>query len=117
MRNVHPGLAAALLACTPVAVSEDETPPEPRIDPPVGSSDGIPDRVSLEEGSPHYFPHWRHLGVRFNGGESTSCVEFCVSEGWMRSQLFHGGRPKTERGKFVTVTHRGKIEPYWRSKP
>lgn len=77
----------------------------------------IPDHVSLEPDSPHFFRHWQHLGVRFNGGECISVVEFCVSEGWMRSQVFHGGRPKTERGKFVTVQRRGTVEPYWRSTP
>lgn len=76
----------------------------------------IPDRVSLETDSPYYFPKWLDLGVRINGGESVSVVEFCVSEGWARTQIFHGGRPKMERGKYVTVTRRGTIEPYWKWK-
>lgn len=74
----------------------------------------IPDRVSLEPSSPFYFPEWARLGVRINTGESASVVEFCVSEGWARTQVFHGGRPKMERGKYVTVTRKGVIEPYWR---
>ena len=74
----------------------------------------IPDRVSLETDSPYYFGRWLDLGVRINGGESQSVVEFCVSEGWARTQIFHGGRPKMERGKYVTVMRRGTIEPYWR---
>jgi hypothetical protein len=55
--------------------------------------------------------------VQINGGESQSVVEFCTSEGWARTQIFHGGRPKAERGKFVTVMRRGVIEAYWRSRP
>ena len=73
-----------------------------------------PDRVCLETGSPFYDSRWENIGIRFNGGECQSVVEYCVSEGWMRSQIFHGGRPKKERGRFVTVTHRGTIEAYWR---
>jgi hypothetical protein len=74
----------------------------------------IPDRVSLETDSPHFFSNWPKIGVRFNTGICNSVVEFCVSEGWIRTQIFHGGRPKKERGKFVTVTRRGIVEPYWR---
>lgn len=106
------GVAAAAPAA---AVREDED--EGKTDDLLKGPDGIPDRVSLEADSPYYFPHWKHLGVRFNGGESSSVVEFCVSEGWCRNQVFHGGRAKKERGKFVTVTRRGTIEPYWRSRP
>jgi len=110
------GAAAAMLGATPMAESDE--PEKPKDDTPVGASNGdIPDRVSLEEDSPFYFPNWRNLGVRYNGGELATVVEFCVSEGWLRKQIFHGGRPKAERGKFVTVTIRGTIEPYWRSKP
>jgi hypothetical protein len=126
MRHGHMGIAmalgaAALMAATPVVASDDppRPDPEPQPDPdtPVVASDAIPDRVSLEDDSPYYFPKWRQLGVRHNGGECNSVVEFCVSEGWIRTQIFHGGRPKAERGKFVTVTRRGTIEPYWRSRP
>lgn len=114
--------AALMLPLTPVAEPEARQPdpepdpaPEPAPAPPTGS-DGIPDRVCLEDGSPHYFAKWRQLGVRYNGGECNSVVEFCISEGWMRSQVFHGGRPKMERGKFVTIKRHGTIEPYWRSR-
>jgi hypothetical protein len=44
-------------------------------------TDEIPDRVSLETDSPYFFPQWQRLGVRINGGDSVSVVEFCVSEG------------------------------------
>lgn len=83
-------------------------PPVPRL------PNGIPDRVSLEEDSPFYFPAWQKIGVRFNGGDRRSVVEFCVSEGWLRTQIFHGGRPKKVDGKSVTNTLHGVIEPYWR---
>lgn len=75
----------------------------------------IPDRVSLEPDSPFFFAKWPKLGVRINGGESRSVVEFCVSEGWARTQIYHGGRPKLERGKRVTIRRTGTIEAYWRA--
>lgn len=74
----------------------------------------IPDRVSIESDSPYYFEDYTNLGVRHNCGEMASVVEFCVSEGWCRTQVFHGGRPKTERGYYVTIRRNGIIEPYWR---
>lgn len=126
MRRTTMGLAIAAAtlasggALTPVAESRERKPrepePEPEPKPAAAIPTDIPDRVSLEEDSPHYFPHWRRIGVRYNGGECQSVVEFCVSEGWMRSQVFHGGRPKQERGRFVTVTRSGTIEPYWRAR-
>lgn len=78
----------------------------------------IPDRVSIEDGSNFYDRRYKHLGVRFNGREVTGVVEFCVSEGWMRQQLRDKRRRfRVERGRFVTLTYRGTVEPYWRSEP
>jgi len=121
-RHAQIALAAACLgaglAVAPVAESREPDPDEPR-EPkpePVLGPNGIPDRVSLEGNSPYFFADWRKIGVRIDGGESQSVVEFCVSEGWARTQIYHGGRPKMERGRFVTVTRRGVIEPYWRSR-
>lgn len=115
------GLAAAMatMASAPVAASEERRPeprePDPEPKPPVAASKVIPDRVSLEKDSPHYFERWQKIGVRFNGAECRTIVEFCQSEGWARFQIFHGGRPKMERGRFVTQRRHGTIESYWRS--
>lgn len=111
-------LAAMSLGAAPAPEEEQrkqpiEPGPEPADTPPT-DSDVIPDRVSLENGSPHYFNKWRDIGVRFNGGERNSVLEFCVSEGWIRTQIFHGGRPKMERGKFIGQRLNGIVEPYWR---
>lgn len=114
MRRTAALIAAASLIGTVGATPVAESEPEPREPQPPTDSDGIPDRVSLESDSPYYFPHWQKLGVRHDGGEMASVVEFCVSEGWCRTQIFHGGRPKAERGKFVTIKRHGSIEPYWR---
>jgi hypothetical protein len=118
----HIGLiaAAAMLsaAAAPEPEDRDEFKPEPNPEPEPTRREKIanviPDRVSLETDSPHYFPKWSKLGVRFRGGDRTSTVEFCVSEGWIRTQIFHGGRPKMERGRFVTQKLYGPVEPYWR---
>jgi hypothetical protein len=112
-------LALASMASAPVVEPEErkreprEPDPEPK--PPVAESKVIPDRVSLEKDSPHFFPPWQKIGVRFNGGECNTIVEFCQSEGWARFQIFHGGRPKMERGRFTTMKRHGTVEPYWRS--
>jgi hypothetical protein len=110
-------IGAVLAAGTAINPIPDPPKEPPKREPPPPGSEGIPDRVSLEEDSPFYFPHWKHLGVRIDGQESECVVEFCVSEGWARTQIFWRGQPKMERGKFVTVKRWRSIEPYWRSKP
>lgn len=75
----------------------------------------IPDRVSMEPDSPHFFPDYPKLGVMLNGRDSGHVVEFCKSEGWARVCQRNGqGRMKRDsRGRPITVTLQAKVEPYW----
>jgi hypothetical protein len=76
----------------------------------------IPDRVSIEQDSPFYWPEYAHLGVLLNGRDSGHVVEFCKSEGWARvCQRDRQGRMKRDsKGRPITVTLQTKVEPYWR---
>ena len=81
-------------------------------------SETIPDRVSIEETSPDYFPHYRRIGVKFNDEVvPNNVVSFCVSENWIRQYLKINGRIRIERGKIVTIKRLGKVEPFWREDP
>lgn len=77
----------------------------------------IPDRVSLDTDSPHYFPWCRKVGVKIDGQVIFNCAEFCVSERWVKL-LLPGNRGvgfRKERGKFITVLKRDvTVETYWR---
>lgn len=78
----------------------------------------IPDRVSLDPTSPHYWPHYRKLGVNIDGKKRPGDVhEFCVSEGWAMV------RARNEEGKFridpsgsgfMLERITGQIEPFLR---
>lgn len=78
----------------------------------------IPDRVSIEPSSSHYFPKHKMLGVRFRGEEIHNCVEFCVSGNWVRRSVGNNakGRIKLERGSPVALLFRGTVEPFWRKR-
>lgn len=74
-----------------------------------------PDRVSIEQSSPHFHKYYRKLGIMFEGKVTFDVVEYCVSEGWIRKQMRDGrNRLIYERGKSRTIALRGKVEPYWR---
>lgn len=76
----------------------------------------IPDRVSIERESLFFFPLYTALGVRIDGVESNSVVEFCVSEGWVRTCFWTALRQmKRERGRIITQLREGvEVEPYWK---
>lgn len=80
-----------------------------------------PDRGSVEGGSPHkILPGLATLmTIKMNGVSVTNVVEYCVSEGWARVHLRDvRGRPKLERGQYVTVTKRDiKLEVSRNDKP
>ena len=78
----------------------------------------IPDRVSLDPTSPHYWPHYRKLGVNIDGKKRPGDVhEFCVSVGWAMVRV------RNEKGQFkIDPTGQGfmleritgQIEPFLR---
>lgn len=79
---------------------------------------GIPDRVSLDPESPHYWPDYRKLGVVIDGVNRPGDVhEFCVSEGWAMVRVRNAkGQFKIDpaRSGFLVERVEGRIEPYLR---
>lgn len=80
-------------------------------------ADSIPNHVCIDEESPHYWQHYRLLGVKIDGLERKGDVhEFNVAEGWARVRRKNGiGQfmidPENTR-RFLTERIEGVIEPY-----
>ena len=76
----------------------------------------LPDRLSVNPQSPHYNEEIlkKDVGVRFNGAEKNNVEEYCVSEGWIKVAA---GKSLDRRGNPMTITLKGKVEPYLRSPP
>jgi hypothetical protein len=72
-----------------------------------------PDRLSVNPQSPHYKEDVlkKDVGVRFNGVEKNNVEEYCVSEGWIRVAA---GKSLDRKGNPMTITLKGKVEPYYR---
>lgn len=77
-------------------------------------TDTPPDRLSLDPRSPHFNEELlsRGVGIRFNGKEKTSVIEYSISEGWIRVAA---GRSLDRHGRPMTVKLNGKVEPYYES--
>ncbi|TLY53617.1 MAG: DUF3297 family protein [Gammaproteobacteria bacterium] len=75
-------------------------------------TDTPPDRLSADPRSKFYDEALlaRGIGIRFNGQEKTTVEEYCVSEGWVRMAV---GRALDRRGRPITLTFKGVIEPYF----
>jgi hypothetical protein len=75
-------------------------------------TDAPPDRLSLDPRSDYFDEALlsRGVGIKFNGQEKTSVVEYCVSEGWIRVAA---GRSLDRHGRPMTVRLNGKVEPYF----
>lgn len=73
----------------------------------------LPDRLSVNPRSPHYDEAVlaRNVGIRFNGQEKTNVEEYCVSEGWIKVAV---GKTLDRRGNPLTLTLKGKVEPYYK---
>ena len=72
-----------------------------------------PDRLSTDTNSPFYNAELleRGVGIRFKGVEKNNVEEYCVSEGWVRLSV---GNTRDRKGRPLTVTVRGPVEPYFR---
>lgn len=107
-------LGAAAAVATDSMKSFSEALPKPE--------DAIPDHVSIERHSPHFWPGYKKLGVKIDGAiRRSDVVEFCVSEGWAMVQVKNamGVRvpdPATNGRTFLLERVTGKIEPYWIAK-
>ena len=73
----------------------------------------LPDRLSIEPGSPHYvaavFEH--DVGIRLNGRDRSDVEEYCISEGWVKVPA---GRTVDRRGKPVLIKLKGTVEAFYR---
>ena len=72
----------------------------------------MPDRLSLDPRSPHFDADIlkQGVGIRFNGQEKTNVEEYCISEGWIKVAA---GRSRDRYGNPMTITLKGKVEPYF----
>jgi hypothetical protein len=75
-------------------------------------SDSPPDRLSLDPRSEFYDEALlsRGVGIKFNGQEKTSVIEYSISEGWIRVAA---GRSLDRYGQPMTIKLKGKVEPYF----
>ncbi len=76
------------------------------------TTDTPPDHLSLDPRSPHFDEALlsRGVGIKFNGNEKTSVIEYCISEGWIKVAA---GRSLDRYGQPMTVKLKGKVEPYF----
>jgi hypothetical protein len=77
-------------------------------------NDTPPDRLSLDPTSEHYDEAvlGRGVGIKFNGQEKTSVIEYSISEGWIRVAA---GRSRDRFGQPMTIRLKGNVEPYFES--
>lgn len=117
---VAAGALAASYATLPQAI-EDRPAPE------ASSADAIreagwPLHLSVEPNSPFYNPKVASLlGIEFEGAKRKGDVrEYCIEVpetgyGWVRIEAkLPNGKPRIERGRYVTILKQGIIKPYWR---
>lgn len=83
---------------------------------PTTDFDGLPNRLSIDRSSPHHTSCGAYVGVKIDGVEVPNCIEFCVSEGWVRL-----GNPANARVTQDEITKApkqyGKVEVWWKAKP
>ena len=77
------------------------------------TDDTFPDRLSVDPRSPYYDEKLlaRNVGIRFNGAERNNVEEYCISEGWIRTAI---GKTLDRRGQPLTITLKGKVEPFFK---
>lgn len=92
-------------------MADPETDPTP----PIGG-DTPPDRLSLDPRSPYFDETLlsRGVGIKFNGAEKTSVIEYSISEGWIRVAA---GRSRDRFGQPMTIRLNGTVEPYFENPP
>ena len=80
------------------------------------SGDTPPDRLSLDPRSDHYDENVlsRGVGIKFNGQEKTSVIEYSVPDGWIRVAA---GKSRDRFGQPMTIKLNGKVEPYFENPP
>ena len=76
------------------------------------ASDSPPDRLSLDPRSDYFDEALLScgVGIKFNGQEKTSVIEYCISEGWIR---IAAGKSRDRYGQPMTIKLQGTVEPYF----
>ena len=76
------------------------------------SIDSPPDRLSLDPRSEFEDESLlsRGVGIKFNGAEKTSVIEYSISEGWIRVAA---GKSRDRYGQPMTIKLKGNVEPYF----
>jgi hypothetical protein len=81
-------------------------------DPPA-SRPALPDRLSVDPGSPHHvaavFQH--DVGIRFNDKDRFDVQEYCISEGWIKVAA---GRTLDRKGRPLLIKLSGRVEAFYR---
>jgi hypothetical protein len=73
----------------------------------------LPDRLSVNPKSKFFNEEifQRDVGIRFNGAEKTNVEEYCISEGWIKVAA---GKSLDRKGNPLTITLKGKVEPFFK---
>lgn len=84
------------------------------------AEDSIPNHVSIDDDNPHFWRHFRHLGVKIDGKERFGDVhEFNVAEGWAMVRVKNDiGQFKIDPNntrRFLLERIEGVIEPRLKS--
>ena len=73
----------------------------------------LPDRLSIDERSPHYvaaiFAH--EVGIRLNGKERNDVLEYCISEQWVKVPA---GKTLDRKGNPLPIKLKGVVEANYR---
>jgi hypothetical protein len=71
----------------------------------------MPDRLSVNPASAFYNEELlsQDVGILFNGKEKINVEEYCISEGWIKVTA---GAAKDRFGNPMTITLKGKVEPF-----
>ena len=78
--------------------------------------EGVPDRISVERGSPFFTSCGAYLKVLFDGEEVPNCIEFCISGGWARFGNSAGNRVTLQEARTAPRRY-GVVDVFWRAPP
>jgi hypothetical protein len=97
---------------------EEKTPVQMAVDA-MNARGEPPRRLNIDPTSPDFDKRYIDIGVRFNSVvRKGDVVAYDAEQGWIRIHLRDRmGKPKRERGVFVTMTLKGKVEPFWKDQP
>jgi len=73
----------------------------------------LPDHLSIDPRSPHYFPavFEYEIGIRINGKERFDVEEYCLSEGWIKVPA---NKTLDRKGKPLLIKLKGQVEAFYK---